>query len=204
MEVGVVVEGQSDVAVVQKMLLSCDIATDPQRIFRCNGKNKLDRNLSNYNRAAMHSPFIVVRDTDNEENGCAAALRERKLPGSRQNPGLCFRLAVRSIEAWLLADAEAFAETFSVALAKVPVGVEELAKPEEALINLCRRSRSSHVRAGVVPPRDSTGRVGPEYVTYITKYARSSWRPQVAANSAPSLRRAIAEVKRLVEIGIWA
>jgi hypothetical protein len=199
--VSIAVEGASDVAAVEKMLASRGISVDPKSIFVKRGHGNLDKKLTGSNNGAARSPWFVLRDTDRDD--CPAALRERLLPDANKNPGMCFRLAVRSIEAWLLADMEAFAKTFSVTTHAIPSAVEELINPKESLVNICRGSRKSLIRSGIVPPPGSRGRVGPEYVTYIADYARTAWRPDIAATNAPSLARALREIDRLVSDGIW-
>jgi hypothetical protein len=201
--ISIAVEGASDVAAVVTMLRSRGITVEPTRIFVTRGKAKLDSKLKSYNKAAAFSPWLVLRDADHDEGGCPVAVRKSRLSLDEQNPAFCFRLAVRSLEAWLLADAEAFAATFSVTASAIPRDVEQLADPKQAVVNLCQHSRKSAVRQAMVPPEGSAGRVGPEYVTWITEYSRSVWRPDVAATSAPSLARALQNIDRLVASGIW-
>lgn len=202
--VAVAVEGDSDVAAVEKLLASRSIEVDARRTFRTRGKGKLDKKIAGYNQAAAHSPWFLLRDADHDADDCPADLRDSRLSASQQSPGLCFRLAVRSLEAWLLADAEAFAVAFSVRAAAVPGDVEQLPDAKRSLVDLCRRSRKSGIRKAMVPPVGSSGRVGPEYVTYISEFARTGWRPDVAAANAPSLARALREIDRLVADGVWS
>lgn len=199
----VAVEGASDVAAVEKILASRSIALDSKNVFVKRGKGNLDKKLAGFNNAAARSPWFVLRDADHDEGGCAAALRESLLPTYDQQPRMCFRLAVRSLDAWLLADSESFATTFSVAVSAIPVAVEDLADPKSSLVGVCRRSRKSAIRRAMVPPAGSKGRIGPEYVTFISEYARTAWRPDIAAANAPSLARALGEIDRLVSDGTW-
>lgn len=132
----IAVEGISDVEAVKKLLNSRSIAVDESQIFVSRGKANLDRKLANYNAAAAHRPWFVLRDADRDEGDCPAAIRKTRLPLAVQNSAMCFRLAVRSLEAWLLADVDAFAATFAVARASVPVDVEQLADPKRSLVDL--------------------------------------------------------------------
>ncbi|MEU4291047.1 hypothetical protein AB0E63_22720 [Kribbella sp. NPDC026596] len=201
--VSIAVEGASDVPAAEKILASRSITVDQRRIFVTRGKHNFDKKIGSYNNAAENSPWFVLRDSDRDGSDCPATLREMLLPADRQAPGLCFRLAGRALEAWLMADSETFARTFSVARSVIPTNAEELPDPKEALINVCRKSRSSEVRKAMVPPVGSTGRVGPEYVARISDYARDAWRPDVAATAAPSLARALREIDNLLLTGVW-
>lgn len=203
MAVSIAVEGTSDVEAVKKILSSRSIAVNHSQIFVTRGKSKLDTKIASYNTAAARSPWFVLRDSDRDDGDCPAATRSARLPQASQNSAMCFRLAVRSLEAWLLADVEGFASMFSVARAAIPRDVEQLADPKRSLVDLCRRSRRLVVKKAMVPPIGSAGRVGPEYVTWISEYARMFWRPDVAAANAPSLSRALSAIDRLVSAGIW-
>lgn len=201
--VSIAVEGTSDVPAAEKILASRSITVDPRRIFVTRGKPNFDKKVASYNNAAVNSPWFILRDSDRDGDDCPVTLREMLLPAARQAPGMCFRLAVRALEAWLLADPETFAKTFSVARSVIPIKVEDLPDPKEALVNVCRKSHSAEIRKAMVPPKDSAGRVGPEYVSRISDYAREAWRPDVAATSAPSLAHALREIDRLIASGVW-
>lgn len=54
---------------------------------------------------------------------------------------MCFRIAVREVEAWLLADAEQAAGFLAVPLARIPAEPETLPDPKATLIALAGRSR---------------------------------------------------------------
>lgn len=199
--VGLVVEGHVDRVVCEKLLRSRDVAVDPRRIIITNGKSKLDARLAHYNKAARHGGWLVLRDADRDAGDCPAALR-RSLLTVPQSPPLCLRLAVRTVEAWLLADAEAFSSHFAVVRSRIPVDPEGELRPKEALVNACRASQRRDVRVGMTPPAGKTG-VGPEYTTFLSDYCRRSWRPDVAAASAPSLTRALREIDRLLTTSVW-
>jgi hypothetical protein len=171
-------------------------------VFGLRGKNYLDKRLANYNRAAKHGAWLVVRDTDNDSGGCPVTLRSQLLQDVK-NPALCSRLAVRSIDAWLMADGDAFAEEFAVSRARIPEHPEALDDPKRTLAQLCADSRKRAVREGMVPPKNSVGKVGPEYTSMIMQFCRGAWRPDVAAHNAPSLQRALRDIDRLVGSGLW-
>lgn len=202
--VGLVVEGQTDVMPAGKMLRARGANADPLRTIITDGKTAWDERLLRYNRAARHAPWLVLRDSDRDGGDCPVRLRQQLLPATEQSPMLCFRLTVRAMEAWLLADAEAFADHFAVPITRVPRDPEAEDRPKVSLVNACRSSRRRDIRAGVVPPRRSRHDVGPEYTSFISDFAEAVWRPDAAAERSPSLWRALAEVERLVATGVWS
>jgi hypothetical protein len=72
-------------------------------VYGKNGKADLHKKIKGYNNAARHAPWLVLVDLDDES--CAFSLCQSWLPVPARY--LCFRVAVRQVEAWLMADAEA-------------------------------------------------------------------------------------------------
>lgn len=188
------VEGPTDEAVVTKIIFH--IGAQPGPMYGKQGKPHLKAKIGGYNNAARHAPWLVVVDLDDDAD-CAPPLRNQWLP--QPAPQLCFRVAVRAVEAWLLADAEAIANFLAVARSKVPVQPETLPDPKAAMVNLANQSRRRAVRADMVPRGSSGRRVGPAYASRMIEFVRAHWRPGVAARSADSLHRAIDCLKRLVQ-----
>lgn len=151
--------------------------------------------MSGYNNAATHTPWFVLVDL-NADADCAPPLRQDWLAAPA--PRLCFRVAVRQVEAWLMADAETLAACLRVALSRIPAAPEALASSKVAMVNLARRSRKRDVQKDMVP-REGSGRpTGPAYTSRLIEYAERHWRPQIAARRSDSLRRAIACLEHLV------
>ena len=173
--VGLVVEGQIDRVAAGIILATRNLSVDPNRVIVTGGKNRFDARLSKYNQAALLNPWLALRDSDHDASDCPATLRHSLLTVP-QSPAMCLRLAVRTLEAWLLADARTFSDHFSVPASKVPNEPEGLARPKDALIKACRSSRRREVRAGMVPPPGTSG-TGPEYTNFISRYCREAWRP---------------------------
>jgi hypothetical protein len=100
-------------------------------------------------------------------------------------------------EAWLLADAEKIAEFLGISKTLVPLNPEHLQDPKGTIITLARRSRKRDIRKGLAPRPNSGASVGPTYASDIREFARSQWRPLVAAQYAPSLQRCLERVREL-------
>src|SRR5262245_53912338 len=114
-------EGDTDVAVARRLLEEVGLQSEREYVRR--GKHALDQSLSGYNNAARFSCWLVLRDLDHDAD-CAPTLRARLLG----NPAAHMRLhiPVRSIEAWLLADAQAISRFLAVSQSKVPKDPEAL------------------------------------------------------------------------------
>lgn len=178
------VEGPVDEAVLRKVLDQAGATLYPLHIT--NGKQELLRRLAGFNRAAQSAPWVVLVDLDRSAD-CAPLARLNWLPAPAAL--MHFRIVVRAVEAWLLADREAVADYLGVPLARIPTDPERLDEPKQTVVNLARRSRRRAIREGLVPRPESGRQVGPTYTSHMIEYAQTAWRPEVAAQTADSLRR---------------
>lgn len=186
------VEGVVDEAVVRRLIVHAGGTAGA--VYGKNGKNALREKINGYNNAARRTPWIVLVDLDREAD-CAPPLREAWLP--EPAPSLCFRVAVREIEAWLMADASTLASFLGVPQSRVPRDPEDVDHPKRAMIDLARHSRRRVIREDMVPRAGSGRQVGPAYSSRLMEYVGKRWRPEVAARHAGSLRRAIVCLERL-------
>jgi len=188
------VEGLIDESVVRKLIV--EAGCKPGTVYGKNGKSFLRRQIQGYNNAARHLPWMILVDLDHDAD-CAPPLCKEWVPDPA--PYLCFRVAVREVEAWLMADADALATFLSVARSKIPADPEQLLEPKTEMVNLARYSRRSEISKDVVPRERSGRSVGPAYTSRLIEFVHTSWRPKVAIERAESLKRAIKCLKRIIE-----
>lgn len=188
------VEGLVDESVARRLIVLAGGRPGP--VYGKNGKSFLRQRILGYNNAARHFPWLVLVDLDRDAD-CAPPVREEWLPDPA--PNLCFRVAVREVESWLMADAETLAGFLSVARSRIPPNPENLGDPKVVMVNLARHSRRLPIRVDMVP-RPGSGRVvGPAYVSRLVEYIQDRWRPEIAAKKSDSLRRAIECLRNLVK-----
>ena len=191
-----IVEGMVDEAAVRKLF--SDQSLTPGA-FHATSIPAFGTRLRRFNQAARHSPGFALCDLDRDE--CAPTRQQRYLPDPA--PGMCFRIAVRSVEAWFLADREGIARLLRVAKGSVPFAPEDEPDPKSSLVALARRSRSRAIREGLAPVAGDRRRVEPEYALMVSELASDHWSPERAANLAPSLRRTIERCRRFARDGRW-
>ncbi len=190
----VAVEGIVDEAVAQKLII--DAGGFPGTVYGKMGKPFLHQKIQGFNNAAKWWPWLVLVDLDNDAQ-CAPPFCAEWVHESATY--LCFRVAVRKIESWLLADAESLASFLGVSSKKIPKNPEILDDPKREMVNLARHSRRSAIRSDMVPREGSGRSVGPAYASRLIEYVQGSWRPAVAGRHAESLNRAIACLQRLIK-----
>ena len=152
------------------------------------GYGYLKKSIQAWNRAAAHGPWIVLTDLDKAP--CPLALIADWL-GSPPHPNLLFRVAVREVESWVIADRPGFANFLQVSEKLLPEHPDETADPKAALIEAARKSRSRDLRVRIVPKNGSTATIGPEYNACLCEFVGRHWRAGYAAKHSPSLRRAL-------------
>lgn len=190
------VEGPTDRLVLERILEARGgVATRVQVQY---GKANLRRALPGYNAAAAWGPWLVLVDLD-QDFPCAGELVREWL----QAPALQmrFRVVVRQVEAWLLADEERFARFFRVRKGLVPLAPDALPQPKDTLVQIVSQSRRRAVREDMMPRPGSGRRVGPAYTSRLDEFIRDQeggWRPEVAARRSPSLAKCLARVDELL------
>ncbi len=158
------------------------------REINTHGNDRLQKSISKYKSASHVLPHIVLTDLDMYP--CPPALIEGW--GATRLPSrLMFRIAVREVEAWLLADRHGIADFLQVALNKVPQVPEAEIDPKRALLNLARKSRSRRLARELVPENGSAARIGPLYNARLSEFVNESWNIERACELAPSLARAV-------------
>ena len=140
----------------------------------------------------------MLVDLDHDAD-CAPDLCRVWLPHRAQK--MCFRVAVREVEAWLLADRERISQFLSVPLSKLPANPESEDDPKQVMVNLAARLRRRAIRQDMTPRPGSGRSVGPAYTSRLIEFVNApqiSWRPDVAAQRSDSLRRCLQALRVLV------
>jgi hypothetical protein len=195
------VEGNVDEAVVRRLIEH--VGGIPGPVYGRNGKDHLRQRIANYNQAARLSPWVVLVDLDHDAE-CAPPLRSAWLPAL--SPHMCLRVAVRQVEAWLLADRERLAKFLSVSASKIPHNPEAVEHPKNTLVELARYSRRRDIREDMVPRPGSGRSVGPAYTARLIEFViggERGWRPDVAARHSESLNRSLRCLVRIMKSSPW-
>jgi hypothetical protein len=183
------VEGLIDEAVMRRLLLY--VGAIPGTVYGRQGKAYLKQHITRYNAAARHSAWVILLDLDNDA-ACAPTLQKTWLPS--RAPRMCFRIAVRAVETWLLADRQRLAQFLSIPVSRIPPALEAENDPKSLLVNLARHSRKRATREDMVPRQHSGRKVGPAYASRLMEFIEDTttgWRPDVAAKESDSLKRCL-------------
>jgi hypothetical protein len=184
----IAVEDVLSEAVVREMLKQSERPFSIGNCLNRGGYGYLKRIVSGLNKAAQGMPYLVLTDLDQYE--CPLTIISHWLD-TPKHPNLIFRVAVKEVEAWLLADREAFAEFLGIAVTLIPQDADAIADPKQTLINLAKKSRKRTLREGIVPPSKTTAKIGRDYNGQLIPFVKQIWKVESAIPHSSSLERAM-------------
>ena len=155
-------------------------------IISKNGKGHLRKKIQSLCRTAKHSAIFLLVDL-NSAYSCAPSLLQEWMKGISLPPLLFFRIAVREVESWLLADHEAM-KTLLGTEGKLPLLPDILKNPKEELLTLLKK-KNKHIREGVVRLDNGEISQGIAYNSTLSKWIDDHWLPERAAYRSDSLKR---------------
>lgn len=196
--INLAVEDALSEAVLREMLKQSQRPFLVGASFGNRGNSYLKKIISGLNNAAKGMPYLVLTDLDNTE--CLSALISNWLSQSK-HPNLLFRVAIREVEAWLLAHREAFTKFLGIATELIPHDVDAIADPKQFLINLARKSRKRNLRDAIVPASNSTAKIGKLYNSTLIQFVQQNWQVNSAEKNSSSLQRAMNAIMSFEPIG---
>ncbi len=194
--INLVVEDELSEAVARKLLRTGIQSYAVSVVYNRGGYGYIKKNIRGFNSAAKGTPWLILTDLDAKE--CPPSMIDRWFGPASLEPNLLFRVAVREVEAWLLAHRSAFAEFVGVREGLVPQNVEQIDDPKKKLIDIVRRSRRKRIREDIVPPKRSTREQGPDYNGRLVRFVEGHWDPRDCANASRSLEKAIHRIDSFV------
>ena len=159
--------------------------------YNARGFGYIRNNIKGFNEASVATSFFILTDLDKYE--CPSLLKREWL-SKPQHPNLIFRVAVREVESWLLADREGFADYTGISIVNVPIIPDLETDPKRTLINLVRKSRKRSIKTDIIPLNDKA-KIGPDYNGRLTEYVQDYWDINRARLSSRSLDRAINQLQ---------
>lgn len=195
MLIKLLVEGCLDEAIAQR--LAADSGFKVENVHGKQGWTFVQKSLPRLNQMARFMSCLALVDFMDTGLPCPASVVSQWTPNLHAN--LIFRVVVRELESWLLADGRGIARFLRIPVARVPAAPEEEEDPKRTLVNLARGSRSRRVREALVPARGASAVVGPGYNTELERFIHGEWSPAAARAAAPSLDKCMLRLAELAE-----
>lgn len=179
--------------IVLRKLLLVNPRLHPAGSYDKHGFGDMKKNIMGYNAAAKHTPFLVLTDLDTHP--CPPDLiKEWEIVNHHRN--LIFRIAVHTIESWLLADREGFARYLGISPAQIPSNPDSLPHPREKLLSLVGKSCKRDLKDDLLP-RYRGDKFGPDYNGRLGDFVQKIWDASKARRSSRSLDKAIRRIEEI-------
>jgi len=182
-------------AVGLRLLQELPFEVTPSPLLRRDGFGYLRSGMSKWRELAKRQAVLLITDLDRLE--CPSALKRDWL-GSKPAPeNLLFRVAVREVESWVLADHVAMRRLVGPK-SKLPPEPDKLPDPKSHLLGLAKFA-AREIREDIVQQAGAVASQGIGYNSRLTAWVRDEWDPERAAQRSPSLQRARVRLSELVE-----
>jgi hypothetical protein len=183
-----VIEDELSEIVIRRVLADTQKDYSVGSAYGRTGFGYLRSTANNWNAAAAAgTPILLLTDLD--QHDCPVELIAEWM-NHPCHANFLFRIAVREVESWLLADREGFSHFLGISNVLVPAEPDQVNDPKRTLINLARRSRRTAVKRSIVPRQGSTAIQGPDYNGCLGDFVRNQWNSNTAKDRSPSLNRA--------------
>jgi hypothetical protein len=157
------------------------------------GNGLLKAKIRSYCDIAKRIPFLLITDLD--ATICAPALISSWLGTITPPKDFLFRVAVREVEGWLLADHVSMKLLLGNRV-NVPRDPESIRDPKECLLHLARGARRD-VKSDLLAEPNAIASQGLGYNHRLCHYVNTSWCPTRAAERSDSLNRVIRRLEQL-------
>jgi hypothetical protein len=154
--------------------------------LRRDGFGYLRSKMDSWCQMAEHQIMMVLTDLDRAN--CLVEFRDQWLAHRPLPASLVFRIAVREVESWVLADHLAMRELIGKK-GVLPTEPDTLPDPKQALLSLGKTAPKC-VRDDLIKTIDGQLRQGLGYNARLTHWINTVWSPERAAERSPSLARA--------------
>ena len=193
-------EDELSEAVVYRLIEEANHGLTVSVPMRAGGFGYLKNKAPDLLKLAHNVPVFLLADLDTFV--CPSALHENWLGTESILPDdLLFRIAVREVEAWLLADREGFAAFTGAPVTQIPTTPETLADPKATLLHLVNRYGKREQKVGIVRKDGTNLKQGLEYNLQLGQFVadKKQWSLERALINANSLSRAY---HRLCELSV--
>lgn len=191
--INTLVEGLLDADVAARIIVTAGHTCGAS--YGKKGAGYIKNKIGSFNASAKASYYLALVDFMDTHHNCPPDVVATWVPN--RHPKMLFRVVVREMESWLLADRNGLASYLSVKISNVPDNPEQVLDPKRAIVNLARDSSSRLVRASLVPDNGSTAQVGKLYTSEMQKFVNNKWNVNTARSNALSLDKCLRALEKI-------
>ena len=195
--INLAVEDDLSEFVLRRVLKERRVVYDVGPVYGHRGFGYLKKQAAGFNNAAKACPFLLLTDLD--KTRCAPKLVAEWLgSGRRAQRQFIFRVAVREVESWLLADERNLGAFLGLRKMRPISDPERLPDPKATLLEVAAEARRD-LREAIVWRDERGGRFvqGPDYNGALAPYVKEAWDIDRARTRCPSLAGLFEALARL-------
>jgi Domain of unknown function (DUF4276) len=159
------------------------------------GYGYIKKSLPAFNAASAIIPFVILVDADTRP--CPRETIKSWLGDETQNPNLVIRIAIREVEAWLLADRSGIADFLAIPESCVPLDPSRIKDPKRYLSRLAARSRRKEIRQDLARAPGTRSKTGPFFSQSLQYFTKNLWNISVARLHSADLNRTIVALDKI-------
>ena len=197
--IAIATEDQLSEAIALRLISEIPAPHVVQHSLGKRGNGYLYSKMGSWYQMADYQVMLVLTDLDSSK--CPVEFRDQWLAARPLPASLVFRIAVREVESWVLADHLAMRELVGNK-GVLPKEPDVLPDPKQALLRLSKTAPKS-MRDDLIKSIDGQLRQGVGYNARLTHWINTVWSPERAAERSPSLARArirLREAARAFEV----
>lgn len=172
-------------AIGLRLLAELPTPVTPNLLLCKGGFGYLRSGMNKWRQLAQHQTVLILTDLD--QVACPVELKAQWLGKKPLPANLMFRIAVREIESWVLADHEAMRKLIGKK-GTLPPEPDTLPDPKQHLLKLAKLA-ARPVRQDLVKEAGAVASQGIGYNQRLTAWISSDWSPERASQRSPSLQR---------------
>jgi hypothetical protein len=193
--VALATEDELSEAVGKRLLIDAGYQLEPAPLLRRNGSGYLRSKMDSWCEMAKRKPVFLLTDLD--RTVCPAELRAAWTGNRKPSENLVMRVAVREIEAWILADHQAL-KTIVGSRGSLPMDPDALPDPKQYFLRLIAKQARREIREELVADAGAIASQGIGYNARLSHLVSTIWSPERAALRSKSLHRARIRLRELV------
>jgi Domain of unknown function (DUF4276) len=191
--IAVATEDELSEAIALRLISEVKHSLHVTHTLRRGGFGYLRSKMDSWCQMAEHQIMMVLTDLDRAN--CLVEFRDEWIANRPLPARLVFRIAVREVESWVLADHEAMRELFGERGA-LPMEPDTLIDPKQTLLSFAKGAPKS-VRDDLIKKVDGRLQQGLGYNTRLSHWVNTVWSPERAAERSPSLARARVRLQKV-------
>ncbi|MDO8441736.1 MAG: DUF4276 family protein [Polaromonas sp.] len=194
--VALATEDELSEAVGKRLLIDAGYQLEPAPLLRRNGSGYLRSKMDSWCEMAKRKPVVLLTDLDRAV--CPAELRAAWIGDRKPPENFIMRIAVREVEAWLLADHQAL-RTIIGNRGSLPIDPDLLPDPKQYFLRLIAKQARRDIREELVADAGAIASQGIGYNARLSHLVATVWSPERAALRSRSLHRARIRLSELVQ-----